>query len=160
MFVIAGVINSIIGGISLLLSILIFALKGVVETILTTGDTCQQLVDELIAGDSNYEYLSSYTQEQVVDFVWGLVTQMLLFVILIALVVIMFAVFNFIFSKKHNEFLKNKKTLGTVLVVFSWVFMAFNIANIFTTLGVYLRVKDNNQPTISAPTDGKGYSRY
>ena len=162
MFVIAGIINSLIGGITLLLSIIMLLLKSAVATILKTGDACQELVDELIDSDASYEFLNSYSIDQVVDFVWGMLSKVLIFAIAISMVLIMFAIFNFIFSKKCEQLLSRKKAMGTVLVVFSWLIMTFNIANVFTTLGVYLKgnSNDKNVTIITPPTDGRGYSRF
>ena len=160
MFIIAGVINSIMGGFTFLLAITILLMKSIVRTIITTGNTAESLVEEMVKSDASYKYLESYTQEQIIDFVWGILTKMMLVAIVIAVVVIVFAVINFIFSKKCESLLNNNKKLCTCLVVFTWVLMTFNIASIFTTLGVYLKHNNVEKNTISGPTDGKGYSRY
>lgn len=135
-------------------------MKSVVRTLLTTGNACEVLVEEMVAGDESYKFLQSYTQEQVIDFVWGMVAKLMLVALVIALVVIVFAVLNFILSKKCEAALGKNKKLGTILVVFSWVLMTLNIANIFTTLGVYLKPRKKQENIISGPTDGRGRSRY
>lgn len=160
MFVIAGIINSIIGGIVFLLSFTILLMKSVVRTLLTTGNACEVLVEEIVAGDESYKFLQSYTQDQVIDYVWGMVAKFMVVVLLIAIVIIAFAIINFIFSKKCNGALGRNKKIGTTLVVFSWVLMTLNIANIFTTLGVYLKPRKKQENIISGPTDGRGRSRY
>lgn len=146
LFLVAGIFNAIIGGIGVFMGLLMLVFNGLINKMFdSTYEIVEQFVESLAKGDAEYEYLLSNSKSENIDFVMKAVTIVSVLFLIIGLIYIAFGVFNIIFAKNHIIITKNKKYLGTLLVVFSWLLMWFNLANILTTIAVYLKSKDKTE---------------
>ena len=149
LFLISGVFNTILGGISAFIGLLILMCNSVLkETFNTSYNMVESYIKALAEQDASYEYLLDVSKSEAIDFMMTLLIGVSIIFVLVGAVYITFGVLNLLLSKRDSTILKRKKHLGTVLVVFSWLIMWFNVFNILTTVAVYLKSKeDKNIPT-------------
>ena len=145
LFVIAGVFNTVVGGVALLFGLLVLALGSLVKQMFESSkDLINEFVTQLAAEDSSYAYLTEATESEVIGFVMKIVYIMSAIAIIIGAIWIMFGVFNILLKNRHTTLFETKKYLKHLFVVGSWFFMGLNPANILTTIAVYK--KNNTTP--------------
>jgi len=146
LYILAGVFNCCVGGLAILFSLFVFLLKGVVRTMFETStDLLNELVVALVDADEKYAYLQSASTSEVVDFVMNIINMMCLVFILIGAIWVMFGVFNIMLNSRHDTLFGSKPKLRGWFVAGCWVFMGLNVANIITTIAVFM--KDKNKET-------------
>ncbi|MGN0961853.1 MAG: hypothetical protein ACI4PF_06635 [Christensenellales bacterium] len=143
LFLIAGIFNTLLGGMGAFIGVigLLFnkMLRGMFEA---SYELVESYIKVIAEQDESYNYLLTASKSEAIDFVMKMVLIVCAVFLIIGLIYIMFGVFNLILSKRNNTALSHKKYLGTLLVVFSWLLMFLNIANILTTIAVYLKPKN------------------
>lgn len=145
LFLIAGILNSIIGGIATLLVLLIFMLSNFIREMFSTSyEIVEKYIEAIVAEDPSQKHLLSLSETEAIDYVLDSVYMLFGVILAIGLIVLVFGIINLLLSRRHNNIIVRKKYLGTVLVVLSWLLMPINIINILTTIAVYLKSKDNN----------------
>lgn len=147
----AGLINVILGGCGTLLGLLVFLFGGTLRaTFNSTKEIVVEFVEELAGADSKYDYLRDYSHEEVVDFIMRLAKITGIVLILLGLIFIMFGVFNFLLKKRHDSVLGGRKYLKIIFVVSSWILLILNVANILTTVAVFLKDKKQEKLYVSS----------
>jgi len=142
-YLIAGIFNCIVGGISVAFSVLVLLLSSLVKTMFeSSGELLDEFVNELAISDQKYSYLASATDAEVVSFIMKIVYIFCLVFLIIGAIWITFGVFNILLKNRHDSVFGSKKYLRHLFVVGSWLLLGLNIANIFTTIAVYKKGKD------------------
>ena len=131
LFLLAGIINTLIGGFCAFIGVIAVLFKGLMREMLETSyDIVQNYIKALAEQDASYEYLLNSSKSENIDFVMKTIMTVGVVFLIIGLVYITFGVLNLLLSKQHNNILNIKKYLGVLLIVFSWILMLFNVANI------------------------------
>lgn len=143
---IGGLFNTILGGLGALLGIFIFMLGSLVRQVFEESyELVEQVIESLIEADASYEYLRDLDQAESIDFVMKSVKIMAVVLLLLGVLYLLFGILNLIISKKYSygeELSKGKKI---TLVVCSWLLLWFNVANILTTIAVFLKPKKTSE---------------
>jgi len=142
LYLLAGIINCIIGGLCALFGLFIVLFRNVIVTTFEKStEILENFAKEMASIDSKYQYLLDANDAEIVDLIMGVVTAVCLMALIYGLVWIALGVFNIILSKKHSIIFSNKKWLKMLLVVGSWVLCLFNVANVLTTIAVFIKEK-------------------
>ena len=148
LYLLAGILKCAIGGLVFLIAALLVLLRGLFETILRTDPSVvEDMVGGLIESSESYAYLSTYSQEQCIDFVLDTAGRFGIVFVLISLIWIAIAVFNFILCKKISKS-DTKKKFTLILTVVSWVASPLFISTILTTVGACLRKRKHSEDKI------------
>ena len=142
LFIIAGILRSLVAGIVALFTFIIFAIRSLIKNMfLASPEMIDSLIKELVTIDTKYEYLSQNDIEQNVDFIIGIVDKLCLVALIWVLIVVALAVFSFICGKKckSNMNIVNWQTITMVIV--SWVCPLATISAILTTIAVFYKKK-------------------
>ena len=153
LYVCSGVFNCVIGGIGCLLGLLFLLLYGIIKKMFVNStDLLDGLVKDLIALSNEYEYLQNSSTDDVVALVMKIVCIVALVLIALGLIWIAFGVFNCILFKRHDLVFGRRSVLKILFVVASWILLTLNVANITTTIAVFLKDKNNQntQPLYSS----------
>lgn len=143
LFILAGIIKSVVAGFCALIVLLIFALKTVLkEVFLKSYEIIENLVKEL-STDSEYAYLLDNTKEQNIDFVIDILDKFCLAVFIWVLIVVAIAVFNFLYAKKCKYASHIVDWKSITLVVVSWLCPITIVSSVLTTIAVFYKKKNN-----------------
>ena len=66
--------------------------------------------------------------------------------LVIGISTIVFGIFNIIFNKTYDEMLRYKKTNKFLFVIFEFLFSFGLVTSSLSTIGVFLREKDEKEP--------------
>lgn len=149
LFLIAGIINSVLGGLGVFIGGLGLLLSGAFESMLEQSyELVESYLEALASSEEEFACLAELSKAEAIEYVSKIVTIVCLVLLLLGLLYVTFGVLNLLLCKRDNNILTRKKYLGVLLVVFSWLLMWFNVANILTTVAVCLRPKnDPKTPT-------------
>ncbi|MBQ7351750.1 MAG: hypothetical protein IJW59_02640 [Clostridia bacterium] len=146
LFFIAGLVEAIIGALGILFGGLMLALKGLLKTAFNASyESVQEIINE-IGKEEKFSYLLTASKEECINFIIKYVQLFGFIFLVMGLIWAMFAVFNFLLTSvtKYNAF-KDKKWLKIMFVIGIWVLMPMNVANILTTIAVFLKEKQGKQ---------------
>lgn len=149
LYICSGVFNCVIGGVGFLFGLLFLILTKIIRKFFeNSAETIEEFVTELAATNQDYEYLLSASKDEVLSFVMKIVAILSIVLIVLGLIWIAFGVLNCVLSKRHDLMLGRKLSHRILFVVASWLLLTFNIANITTTVAVFLKDKNsqNTQP--------------
>lgn len=145
LFLIAGLIDTIAGALIGLLSLIVLVAKNLIKQMFETSfDLVKEFIESMASADPKYEYLRSLSNTEAVNYIMDIVTGLALFAFVAALLFILFGVLNLVLVKKCDILISTKKSAGVLLIVFSWLLLTLNIANIFSTIAVVLCFKNKN----------------
>ena len=153
LYVCSGVFNCVIGGLGFLLGLLFLLLNKFAKQMFSgSGDFINSFVRELVAVNSKYEYLIDSSKDEIVSFIMRIVFILSVVFIVLGLIWIAFGVFNCILFKRHDLVFGRRPVLKILFVVASWILLTLNVANITTTIAVFLKDKNNQntQPLYSS----------
>lgn len=143
LYLFSGIFNVIVGVLGAGFGIIILLLGKIIkQAFIDNGELTTDFITKLIEQDESYNYLLEYTNEQRVDYIMSTVYMLVVALIVFAAIYIIFAVLNFRLRNGHDACFGSKRWLRHVFVAFSWVLLWFNIANITTTIAVYMKIKD------------------
>jgi hypothetical protein len=149
LYTLSGVFNCVIGGLGCFLGLMFFAISKLVKNMFAeTSGLLDGFVAELAKTSSDYEYLLDASKDEMIAFVMKIVYILSAVLIVLGLIWIAFGVFNCLLSTRHELVFGKRRALKIIFVVASWLLLTFNIANITTTIAVFLKDKDgiNSQP--------------
>lgn len=145
LYLISGIFNSVVCGIIAGLGVIVLLMSGVIKKVFLEDKTIvDDYINQVVEQNSSYSYLLEYTQEQQVDYIMKSVYIMVILMFVIAVIYVLFAIINFKLRNGHDVCFGAKPWLRHVLVACSWGLMWLNVANITTTIAVYLKVKDDD----------------
>lgn len=154
LFLIAGVFNCILGGLGVLIGGFGFLFSGIIRnTFESSTELIEEYINSLVKADESLSYLKDYSTAEAIDYVIKLVLIVCAVLLVLGLIYVAFGVFNLIFSKNYAIIMSRKKYLGVLLVVFSWLLLWFNIANILTTVAICLKYKNNTNTKLYSARD-------
>lgn len=147
--IIAGIVNTAVGGIITFFGLLMVLFKRVLRTMLEESyEIVQNYINAMVAEDESYAYLQDYSKTEAINYVMGVINIVCLIFILFGIINLVFGIFNLLLSKRDSVVLKSKKYMGVLLIVFSWLLMPLNAFNILTTIAICIKLKeDKNTPT-------------
>lgn len=149
LLLIAGVFNIIIGGLGCLLGLSMLLLNKFIRQMFEASfEIVEQFIDTLIASDSSYEYLRDLDNAESLDFVMKSVKIIAVVFLLLGLLYVLFGIINLVVSKKFASGVGIAKGKKVALTIFSWLLLWFNIANILTTIALFLRPKQKAEYTL------------
>lgn len=139
LYIIAGIIKVAIAGFAFLVSVLIVFMRGVFASALKADPSIvNEMVDNLINGSSEYAFLSTYSLEERIEYILGIVSKFGWIVLIISIVWIAVAVFLFILSKRITSSDYGNK-LAIILTIVSWIVSPLTISTILTTIACALK---------------------
>lgn len=153
LYILAGVFNCIVGSFAAILGLFMLLFSSMVKKMFaSSGQLIDEFVTEMAEMSEKYQYLATASDDEVLSFIMKIVYICALVFLLFAAVWITMGAFNLVLRKKHEVVLENKKHLKIIFVVASWVLLFFNVANILTTIAVFMKVKkdDNKNQFYSA----------
>lgn len=156
LYILSGVFNCVVGGLGCFLGLMFFAISKLIKNMFTeTSSIVDGFITELAASSKDYEYLLELSREEMVGFMMKVVYIMSAILIVLGLIWIAFGVFNCLLSSRHQLVFGKRPILRIVFVVASWLLLTFNIANITTTVAVFLKDKNGNssQPLYTSEND-------
>lgn len=146
LYVLSGIFNCVIGGIGCFFGIMFFALSKIIKNMFKENNT---LVDGFITGlastSPDYEYLLDASREEMVGVVMKTVFILSAVLLILGLIWIAFGVFNCLLSSRHQLVFGKRPVLKVMFVVASWLLLTLNIANILTTIAVFIRNKKGEE---------------
>ena len=143
LYILSGVFNCVVGGLGCFLGFMFFAISKLIKNMFSeTMGTVEGFITELAATSKDYEYLLELSEEEMVGFVMKVVYIMSAVLIILGLIWITFGVFNCLLSSRHQLVFGKRPVLKVIFVVASWLLLTFNIANITTTVAVFLKNKN------------------
>lgn len=143
LYILSGIIKTIVGGFTLLVCALIVLLRGLLKSSFDANpESVQEMISSLVESSEDYAYLSSYTHDEAVKFILDTATIFGVVMGILAIIWIVIAIFQFVNSKKIDKFEYRKKQF-IILTVASWVVSPLFISTILTTVGTCLRKKRN-----------------
>ncbi len=141
LYIISGIIKTIVGGFSFLVCALMVLLRGVLKASFDANpESVQEMISSLIESSESYEYLSSYTHDEAVQFILNTATIFGVVMGIVAIIWIVIAIFQFINSKKIDKYEFRKKHF-IILTVISWIVSPLFISTILTTIATCLKRK-------------------
>lgn len=150
LYTIAGIFNCVIGGIGAFFGLMILFISKVAKNMFSSStEIIDEFVNSLARESSKYEYLLNSSNEEIISFIMKIVYLFSLFLLICGIIWIVFGVFNLKLSSRHYSFWNKHPRLKLWFVIGTWVLMLFNVANILTTIAVYLKDKEN--PEINQP---------
>ena len=155
LFLIAGIFNCVIGALGLLVGGIMLVLQKIIRLVFdSTSGMTDEFVKDLAEVDSEYSYLLSASKDEVLDFIMHIVTIMGLVIFVIGIIWAVFGVINILLTSitRYNKF-ESKKWYKVTFLIFSWVLLMFNVANILTTVAVCLKDKDKVENTLYSAKD-------
>ena len=145
LFILSGVIRSVVAGFSALITLLMLGLRGVIKEMLaTTYEIVDNLVKELSSTDASYAYLLENTNEQNVEFVLSIVDKFCVIVLIWIAVMVALAVFNFLYARKCKIERPLVDWKSITMVVVSWLCPFSWVSATLTTIGVFYKKKRKN----------------
>lgn len=143
LYILSGVFNCIIGGLGCFFGLMFLIISKLIKNMFSeSGEIVDGFITELAATSKEYEYLLDLSRDEMIAFMMKVVYIMSAVLIILGLVWIAFGVFNCLLSSRHQLVFGNRKALKVIFVVASWLLLTFNIANITTTVAVFLKDKD------------------
>ena len=155
LYVCSGVFNCAIGGIGCLLGLLFLVLNKYAKQMFSgSAEFIDAFVKEMATANTKYEYLLDATKDEVVSFIMRIVLILSIVFMVLGLIWIAFGVFNCLLYRRHDLVFGRRPVLKVLFVVASWLLLTFNIANITTTIAVFLKDKNsqNTQPLYTSGT--------
>ena len=144
LYLLAGIINCVFGGICAMFGIFILLFKNLISTTFEKGvELLNEFAKAMASADPQYEYLLEASNDEIIKVVMNFVSAVCVIALIFGAIIIALGVFNIILSKKHLIIFAGKKWLKVVLVVVSWLVCIFNVANILTTIAVCLKDKNS-----------------
>jgi len=144
LYLLSGIFNCVIGGLGCFFGLMVFLIsKTFKELLLSSKEVVEEFVQSIASVDSDMEYLLEYSHEDVVSLMMGILYVFAIILILLGVIYIVFGIFNLLLRQRHYTLFARKKSLKILFVVGSWLLMWFNIANITTTIAVFMKQKDN-----------------
>ena len=143
LYVLSGVFNCVIGGLGCFLGLMFFAISKLIKNMFTESSSLVDgFITELASTNAEYEYLLDASRDEMVAFMMKVVYILGAVLIVLGLIWIAFGVFNCLLSTRHQLVFGRRPVLRFVFVIASWLLLTFNIANITTTVAVFLKDKD------------------
>lgn len=142
LFTTSGIIKLVASGIVLLIFGLALLLTGVIKKgFLENYDDLLNMINELVAQDSQYAYLLELDKVALVDEIMTPVTLICVFFIFMSLTGITFGVFNLVFANKYQTMLMNKTGKKVIYLVCMLLFNWRLVTNILTIIALFLKDK-------------------
>lgn len=149
LYIIAGVIKVAVAGFAFVVSALLIFMRGLFETALKSDPSIvNEMVDNLINGSSEYAFLTSYSLEERIEYILGIVSKFGWIVLIISIVWITVAVFLFILSKRITSSDYSNR-LAIILTIVSWVTSPLTISTILTTIACALKKRKGKVENIN-----------
>lgn len=144
LFLISGIFNCVVGGFCVLFGGLMVLLKGTLRTVLEESkEFLDEYVKTLVEADKKYEYLTTASSAEVLDFITQIISIVGIVLLVMGLIWIGAGIVNLLLTNNYKfEQFKSNKLLKFVFVAASWVLLLFNVANITTTIAIFLKTKD------------------
>ena len=147
LFTTSGILKIVLGAGVVLIFGWILALSGILKaSFLENYSLIEQLVNELVIQDPSYAYLQTLDKVEVINYVMKPVMILSGVLLVIGISTIVFGIFNIIFNKTYDEMLRYKKTNKFLFVIFEFLFSLGLVTSILSTIGVFLREKDEKEP--------------
>lgn len=144
LYILSGVFNCVIGGLGCFFGLMFFAISKLIKNMFKeSGEIVDGFITELAASSKEYEYLLDMSREEMIGFMMKVVYILSAVLIVLGLVWIAFGVFNCLLARRHQLVFGKRPVLGIIFVVASWLLLTFNIANITTTVAVFLKDKND-----------------
>lgn len=142
LFTTSGIIKLVASGIVLLIFGLALLLTGVIKKgFLENYDELLNMINELVAEDSQYAYLLELDKVALVDEIMTPVTLICVFFIFMSLTGITFGVFNLVFANKYQTMLMNKTGKKVIYLICMLLFNWGIVTNILTIIALFLKDK-------------------
>ncbi len=150
LFICSGIFNCVIGGIGAFFGLMFLLVSGTIKkTFAGATEMLDAFAKELAAASTEYEYLLSATNDEIVSFIMNIVFIISIILVVISALWITFGVFNLLLAKRHVWLFAEKPALKIWFVVGTWLLVWFSLANITSTIAVFLKDKNAQaRPTL------------
>lgn len=143
LYVCSGVFNCVVGGIGCFLGLMFFAISKLIKNMFSNStDLVDGFISELANTSQDYEFLLNASSEEVLSFIMKWVYIISAILIILGLIWIAFGVFNCLLSTRHYLFFGKHPVMKVLFVIGSWLLLTLNIANITTTIAVFMKDKN------------------
>ena len=149
LFTVSGILKIVVGVGVLGLFLLVFLLNGLLkEALMSDMTTINEVVQTMILEDPENAFLLELGTEELVSYLLGTLTPLCIFMIVWGLVSIGLGVFTIILSKKYDSWLRNSTSKKIIFTIVDYIGYVGLLANILTTIGVYLKDKSIDEMVI------------
>ncbi len=140
LFTSSGILKLVFCGFVLLVIVAIFLLSGFIkESFLADTAGLQEIIDELISIDSSYSYLSEYSAEQCVDFIFEFVNVFCIMSLIYALCGIVWGIFNLVFAKKYDTMIRDRLGRKITFTILSVLLAPELVTMTLTIIAIWLK---------------------
>ena len=138
----SGVLKCVVGGGVFLLFMLMLLLSGLLEQSLAEStETLDAFVQGVVQDDPELSFLLEYTPEQIAEYLMGMVNIISIIMVICSLTSITLGVFTLIFARKYEIILAGRLGRKIIFTVLDYIFYLGIIANVLTTVALFLRDK-------------------
>lgn len=138
----AGLFNVLLGGLGAILGMLMFLLGSLIRQMFESSyELVEEVIESLASADPSYEYLRDLDKAESVDFIMKYVKIFAVIFLLLGLLYVLFGILNLVISKGYSVGRDLSKGKKIAFVVCSWLLLWFNVANILTTIAIFLKTK-------------------
>lgn len=149
LFTSSGILKLIFCGFVLLVVIAILLLSGIIkESFLADTAGLQEIIDELISIDSSYAYLSEYSAEQCVDFIFEFVDVFCILSLIYSLCGIVWGIFNLIFAKKYDTMIRGRLGRKIAFTILSVLLALEIVTTTLTIIAIWLKESSAKSPLV------------
>lgn len=140
LFTSSGILKLVFCGFVLLVVIAVFLLSGFIkESFLADTAGLQEIIDELVSIDSSYAYLSEYSAEQCVDFIFEFVNIFCILSLIYSLCGIVWGIFNLIFAKKYDTMIRDRLGRKITFTILSVLLAPELVTMTLTIIAIWLK---------------------
>lgn len=140
---IAGLFNIILGSLGTIFGFFMVLLGKLIRQMFESSyEIVEEYINTLVASDPSYEYLLDMNKDESIDFMMKSVKIIAVVFIVLGLLYLLFGILNVLVSKRfarNSDISRGKKIW---LTIGSWLLLWFNVANILTTLALFLKPKN------------------
>ena len=141
LYLIAGILKFVGGGLVGLLGLLMLLVSGVVRKVFESSmDSVKIMIEGLAEAEEEFAYLLDMGLEEQIDFIMNVCRIFAVVLIILAIVYIVIGVFNIKFYKRTGTMVK-EGAKSVWLCIVSWLLSFLALSTILTTVAACLKVK-------------------
>ena len=141
LYLIAGILKIVAGAFGVLLSLLIFLIKDIVETVFKDAiESMQNMFTQMAEINNEYQYLVDASIDQQIEFIMKICTIFAVVLLVLGLIFILLGVINIKFFKRTG-YIMNERKKAIWLFVASLLFALLTVSTVLTAVATFLHSK-------------------
>lgn len=142
LFKTSGIFKIIVGACVFGLFALILLLSGVLKDMfMEDTEMLNSMVNEIVRDDPEYTFLLSYETEELVNYLFGALYGVVIFMTISGLASIGNGIFTLIIAKKYDIWLRGNLKNKILFTIFDYILYVGLVFNILTTIATFIKDK-------------------